>query len=304
MVKNQPAPWERNARLVFGAFLFVPVVFFVIFYLLPVVETVRLSFQSWNGLSPRRVDVGFQNYISLLNSPRFYHSLANNIRWLVFYVIGPTGVGLALALLANRLTRGQSLFKLICFLPYTLPPVAVAAIWRWMYEPSAGFVTRTLDAVGLDFLTRNWIGDAAIATYSLMAAGLWWSVGFSFIVFFAGIKNLPVECLEAARIDGATAWQSFSKITFPLLWPSTAIALGMSSVDAMRLFDIVWAMTGGGPAYASDVLATQMYDTAFGRLKMGEASAISVAMLLISAAVIMPFIVYMARQVERAENDH
>ncbi len=304
MVNNQPAPWERNARMVFGAFLFAPIVFFIIFYLLPVAETVRLSFQSWNGLSPRRVDVGFQNYIGLLNSSRFYHSLANNIRWLVFYVIGPTGVGLALAVLANRLTRGQSLFKLICFLPYTLPPVAVAAIWRWMYEPSAGFVTRTLELVGLSFLARDWIGEASMATYSLMAAGLWWSVGFSFIVFFAGIKNLPIECLEAARIDGATAWQSFSKITFPLLWPSTAIALGMSSVDAMRLFDIVWAMTGGGPAYASDVLATQMYDTAFGRLKMGEASAISVAMLLISAGVVMPFIVYMARQVERAENDH
>lgn len=304
MNKSQPAPWERNARIAFAAFLFIPVALFLMFYVIPVIETVRLSFQSWNGLSPRRIDVGMQNYVNLLNSPRFYHSLANNVRWLIFYVIAPTGLGLALALLADRLTRGQTLFKLICFLPYTLPPVAVAAIWRWMYEPSAGFVTRVLDAVGLEFLTRNWIGDAATVTYSLMFASLWWSVGFSFIVFFAGIKNLPLECLEAARMDGASAWQTFSKIIFPLLWPSTAIALGMSSVDAMRLFDIVWAMTNGGPAYASDVLATQMYDTAFGRLKMGEASAISVAMLLISACVVMPFIIYMARQVQRAENDH
>jgi len=304
MRRDKPAPWEKNAWLTYGLFLLVPVVFFVMFYILPVIETVALSFQRWDGLSPRRLDVGLRNYVSLLGSPRFYNSLLNNIRWLVFYVIAPTGLGLALALLVNKLARGQAAFKLAYFLPYTLPPVAVAAIWRWLYEPSAGLVTRLLDELGLGFLAINWIGNAASVTYSLMAAGLWWSVGFSFIVFFAGIRNLPLECLEAAKLDGANAWQTFTRITFPLLWPSTAVALGMSAVDAMRLFDIVWSMTGGGPAYSSDVLATQMYDTAFGRLNMGEASAISVAMLVISAAVIMPFIVYMARQVKRAENDH
>lgn len=303
MKRDRPAPWEKHAWLVFGLFLFVPVVFLIVFYILPVIETIRLSFQTWDGLSPRRTDVGLRNYTTLLGNPRFYNSLANNIRWLVFYVLAPTGTGLALAMLVNSLTRGQSVFKLIYFLPYTLPPVAVAAIWRWLYEPSAGLVTRLLDEAGLGFLARNWIGEAATVTYALMAASLWWSVGFSFIIFFAGLRNLPQECLDAARMDGATAWQTFTKVVFPLLWPSTTIALGMSAVDAMRLFDIVWAMTGGGPAYASDVLATQMYDTAFGRLRMGEASAISVAMLVISAAVIMPFIIYMARQVERSEND-
>ena len=303
MNKDKPAPWEKSARLMFAVFMFVPVLFFVAFYIYPVIDTVKLSFQSWDGLSPRRIDVGLRNYISLFHSPRFFNSLVNNVRWLIFYVLAPTGLGLALALLVNHLTRGQSILKLIYFLPYTLPPVAVAAIWRWLYEPSAGLVTRLLNEAGLGFLAHNWIGEAATVTYSLMAASLWWSVGFSFIVFFAGIRNLPQECLEAARIDGASAWQAFYKVVFPLLWPSTAIALGMSAVDAMRLFDIVWAMTGGGPAYASDVLATQMYDVAFGRLKMGEASAVSVAQLLISATVIMPFIIYMAQQVKRSEND-
>jgi ABC-type sugar transport system permease subunit len=228
--------------------------------------------------------------------------LLNNLRWLVFYVLAPTGVGLALAVLVNSLPKGQGIFKLFYFLPYALPPVAVAAIWRWLYEPDAGLVSSLLRLVGLGFLARNWIGDPSIVTYSLMAAALWWSVGFSFIIFFAGLRNLPIECIEAARIDGANPWQSFRHITFPLLWPSTAIALGMSSVDAMRLFDIVWSMTNGGPTYSSDVLATQMYDVAFGRLKMGEASAIAVCMLIVSACVVMPFIVYMARRVEKSSN--
>jgi ABC-type sugar transport system permease subunit len=155
-------------------------------------------------------------------------------------------------------------------------------------------VNRLLDGAGLGFLAQNWIGNPSIVTYSLMVEALWWSVGFSFIIFFAGLRNLPQESIEAARMDGATGLQTFVKVTFPLLWPSTAVALGMSGVDAMRLFDIVWATTSGGPVYASDVLATQMYDVAFGRLKMGEASAIAVCMLVVSTAFILPFIVYMA----------
>lgn len=304
MSRAKPATWQSRTWLTYGVFLALPVACFLIFYIYPVLDTVRLSFQSWNGLSRNRVDVGLLNYAALLDDSRFYGSLLNNLRWLVFYVLCPTGAGLGLAVLVNRLLRGQSLFKLVYFLPYALPPVAVAAVWRWLYEPSAGLVTRVLQGVGLGFLAQNWIGDPSIVTYSLMVAALWWSVGFSFIIFFAGLRNLPQECLEAARIDGANGWQTFRHITFPLLWPSTAVALGMSSVDAMRLFDIVWAMTSGGPAYASDVLATQMYDVAFGRLKMGEASAIAVCMLVVSAAFIMPFIVYMARRVENSSNDN
>jgi ABC-type sugar transport system permease subunit len=294
----------RQSWLAYSVFLALPVGLFFVFYLYPVLETIRLSFQSWNGLGRHRVDVGLLNYDELFQDPRFYGSLVNNLRWLIFYILAPTSVGLGLAILVNGLTRGQSLFKLVYFMPYALPPVAVAAIWRWLYEPSVGLIVRVLNGLGLGGLAQNWLGDPAIVTYSLMVPALWWSVGFSFIVFFAGLNNLPQECLEAARIDGASPWQVFRHITFPLLWPSTAVALGMSSVDAMRLFDIVWAMTAGGPAYASDVLATQMYDVAFGRLKMGQASAIAVCMLIVSGAIIMPFIVYMARRVEMSSNEN
>jgi raffinose/stachyose/melibiose transport system permease protein len=293
---------QRNDAIVYTVFLALPVLLFIVFYIYPVVDTIRLSFQSWNGLARNRTNVGLANYFALAKDARFYGSVLNNMRWLIFYLLMPTSFGLALAMLANSLTKGQTLFKLICFLPYVLPPVAVAAIWRWLYEPSAGLVTRLLQEMGLGAFAQNWIGNPAIVTYALMVAALWWSTGFSFIIFFAGLRNLPQECLEAARVDGVSSIQTFLHITFPLLWPSTAVALGMSCVSAMRLFDIVWATTSGGPAYASDVLATQMYDVAFGCLKMGEASAIAVCMLVISASFIMPFIVYMARRVEAASN--
>lgn len=304
MARDTTTPWRRGSTTVYALFLALPVGMFCLFYIYPVFETFILAFQRWNGLSPNRPNVGFANFRTLLGDSRFHNSLLNNLRWLVFYILAPTGLGLALAMLANSLVRGRGLAKFVYFLPYTLPPVAVAAIWRWLYEPSAGLITRVLEEVGLGFLAQNWIGDTAIVTYSVMVSAAWWSAGFSFIVFYAGLQNLPRECLEAAHIDGANGWQTFTKVTFPLLWPSTAIALGMSSVDAMRLFDIVWAMTAGGPAYSSDVLATQMFDVAFGRLKMGEASAIAVVMLFLSAAVVLPFIVYMARRVEEASNDN
>lgn len=298
MARHRPAPYQTQASLTYGLFLAIPILCIAVFYIYPVVDTVITSFQNWDGLSPHRRYAGWRNYLSLFNQDRFLNSLLNNLRWLIFYVIAPTTAGLCLALLVNRLTRAEGLFKVIYFLPFTIPPVAVAAIWRWLYEPSAGLITSVLDIVGLGFLAQNWLGNPSIVTYSIMGAALWWSTGFSFIIFYAGLQNLPQELIEAARIDGASAWQTFWKITFPLLWPSTAIALGLSSVDAMRLFDIVWAMTAGGPAYSSDVLATQMYDVAFGRLNMGEASAIAVCLFIIAALIVMPFVVYMASRVE------
>ena len=282
-------------------FLVLPVFLFVVFYIVPIIGTFFLSLQDWDGISKTMRFIGLRNYSALLVQPRFYHAVLNNISWLIFMLVAPSGLGLLLAAILDRGLKYEGFFKVVFFLPFTIPAVAVAAIWRWMYEPTDGLITTVLNSVGLDGLAQNWLGDPHIVTYSLMGAVLWWTTGFAFLVFFAGLRNIPVECIEAARIEGATPWQVFWKVSFPLLWPSTIIVLGMSAIDAMRLFDIVWAMTNGGPAYASEVLAVQMYDTAFGRLDMGSASAISVYLLLIAGAIIMPYIVYMSRRVADAE---
>ncbi len=282
-------------------FLLVPVALFVTFYLYPIVSTFNLSLHSWDGFSPTPKYVGFANYVSLIHQPRFYHAVLNNVSWLVFMLIGPSSLGLLLAALLDRGVRGEAAFRIAFFLPFTIPAVAVAAIWRWMYEPTNGLLTTTLQGIGLGGLAQNWLGDPAVVNYALMGAMLWWTTGFAFLVFFAGLRNIPVELIEAAKIEGATPWQSFWKVSFPLLWPSTVIVLGMAAVDAMRLFDIIWAMTNGGPAYSSEVLATQMYDTAFGRFEMGRASAISVYLLLIAGVIILPYIYYLAKRVSDNE---
>ncbi|WP_338608617.1 sugar ABC transporter permease [Pelagibacterium nitratireducens] len=283
------------------AFLALPVVLFVTFYIYPIVSSIHLSLHSWDGFSPAMRWVGLQNYATLLGQPRFINAVFNNITWVVFMLVVPTGIGLLLAALLDRGMRGEGVFRIIFFLPFTIPAVAVAAIWRWMYEPSNGLLTTVLNLIGLGGLSQNWLGDPNIVNFSLMGAVAWWTTGFAFLVFFAGLRNIPTECIEASRIEGATPWQTFWKVSFPLLWPSTIIVLGMSAIDAMRLFDVVWAMTKGGPAYSSEVLATQMYDLAFGRFAMGQASAVAVYLLIIAAVIIMPYIYYMSNRVTESE---
>ncbi|MCO6050188.1 sugar ABC transporter permease [Mesorhizobium sp. RP14(2022)] len=296
------AGWSRTT-LTFAGFLALPVALFAVFFLYPIVSTFYLSLHDWDGVAQNMRFIGLRNYWVLSAQPRFYHAVLNNISWLVFMLLGPTALGLLLAAVLDRGLRGERAFRIIFFLPFTIPAVAVAAIWRWVYEPSNGLLTTLMRNVGLGEFAQNWLGDPGVVNFALMGAVLWWTTGFAFLVFFAGLRNIPVELLEAARIEGATPWQSFWRVSFPLLWPSTIIVLGISAIDAMRLFDIVWATTSGGPAYASEVLATQMYDVAFGRFEMGRASAISVYLLLIAGVVIMPYIAYMSRRVADSEAD-
>jgi ABC-type sugar transport system permease subunit len=267
----------------------------------PIAGTVTLSFTDWNGISRGADFVGFDNYAALLHQSRFHNAVLNNLAWLAFYLLVPSSLGLLLALILDRGLRFEGFFRIVYFLPFTVPAVSVAAIWRWMYEPSNGLVTTVLRTVGLESWAQNWLGDPAIVTYSLMGSILWWTTGFAFLIFFAGLRNIPVELVEAARVEGATPWQTFWRVTFPMLWPSTIIVLGLAAIDAMRLFDIIWATTNGGPAYASEVMAVMMYDLAFGRLEMGRASAVSVYLLLVAGLVIIPYIVYMSRRVAESE---
>jgi multiple sugar transport system permease protein/raffinose/stachyose/melibiose transport system permease protein len=283
------------------AFLVLPTLLFLVFYIYPVISSIHLSLHDWDGFSPRMRFIGLTNYTVLAGQPRFLQAVLHNILWVGFMLVVPTGIGLLLAAILDRGIRGEHAFRIIFFLPFTIPAVAVAAIWRWMYEPDNGLLTTVLNILGLGGLAQNWLGDPVVVNFSLMGAVAWWTTGFAFLVFFAGLRNIPTECIEAARIEGATPWQVFWKVSFPLLWPSTIIVLGMSAIDAMRLFDVVWAMTKGGPAYSSEVLATQMYDLAFGRFDMGRAAAVAVYLFIIAGIIIMPYIVYMSRRVQDSE---
>ena len=290
--------YKQKTRLTYGAFLAVPLTLLAAMYIYPATYSFVMSLHSWDGISSNWTFVGFEIYAKLFDSSRFWHSLANNFRWLAFDLLVPTGVGLGLALLLDEKLRGVSLFKIIFFLPFTMTPVAVGTIWQWIYKPSRGVLPELLNAVGLSWLDQNWLGSPTLVNYSIMFAALWWRTGFAFLIYFAGLRNLPSEYVDAARVDGASRRSTFWQVMFPLLWPSTVVVLGISGVDAMRVFDIVKAMTQGGPYYSSDVLATQMYDASFANFMMGQGAAIAVCLMVAAAAVILPYIIYLASRVE------
>lgn len=230
---------RRRELAAAAAFLALPVALFAGAYLYPIADTVRLSFHAWDGMAPEPTWVGLANYVEMLAEPRVHHALLNNLKWLAYYLVAPTLVGLGLALLLDADLPGTTLFRTVFFLPFTITTVAVASVWRWIYDPSVGLLTALLKAVGLGAYARGWLGDPAINTYAIMAASLWAWSGFTFLIYFAGLRNLPTELIEAARIDGASAWTILTRIKLPLLLPSTIVILGIAGVDSMRVFDIV-----------------------------------------------------------------
>ncbi len=298
MTTNSRGSLKREKTVTFAIFLALPLIFFLTAYVYAVGYTGWLSLHSWDGLSPHWDWVGMDNYQDLMGSSRFWHSLVNNLQWLVFYLICPTVLGLALAVLVDGKLKGEGIMKTLIFLPYIITPVAVAAVWRWIYMPADGLLTSALEGVGLGGLAQNWLGDAGIVNGALMFAALWSATGFAFLVFFSGLRSVPVETIEAARIDGASSWVIFWRVVLPQLWPSTVLVLGLFGIEAMRIFDLIWSMTNGGPARASEVLATQLYDVAFTTFQMGEASAIGIVQLLLAAALILPYIIYITSHVE------
>jgi multiple sugar transport system permease protein/raffinose/stachyose/melibiose transport system permease protein len=290
--------YKQKRTLTYSLFLLVPVVLFLGAFVYPIIDTIILSFHEWDGISPERTFVGLENYRTLLGLERFHHALANNLRWLAFYLVVPTLAGLGMALLLDADIRGTYFFRTIFFIPFTITTVAVASAWRWLYEPTAGMFTAVLTALGLAQYNQNWLGDPEIVTYSIMAAKLWAWSGFTFLIYFSGLRNLPAEYIEAARIDGASPLTILLRIKLPLLWPSTIVVLGIAGVDSMRVFDIVWSMTQGGPFESSSVLAVAMYETSFARYLMGLGAAFAVALLMLAAVVVMPYIYYLSSRVE------
>ena len=293
---------ETERKITFGLFLIVPVLSFSVFVIYPIIQSIVLSLYRWDGISPKMTFVGLRNYERLLSNPAFWTALSNNAKWLVFSLLVPPALGLLLALLIDSRIKGERVFQAIYFLPYTITPVAVAAVWRWLYEPRNGLINQLLITVGLENFTQTWLGDLNLATYAVMFASLWWTTGFSLVLYVSGLRNIPPELIEAADIDGATFLQKFRYVIFPQLLPSTIVVLAMSGVDALRIFDIIYALTRGGPGYATEVLATFMFDMSFNRFDMGMGSAVAVILLLLSAVVILPYIYHSSRQLEGIRN--
>ncbi|MBY5332939.1 sugar ABC transporter permease [Rhizobium leguminosarum] len=264
---------------------------YAVFALYPMLNVVILSFQKWNGLDPQRQFVGLANYQAIFTrDPVFWVAFRNTVIWTVMSLIFPPMVGLLLALSLNQKIFGRNGLRAIFYLPVIIAPIAVATMWKWMYDPFFGLFSQLLTSWGMQSWINDWLGNRDIALYSIFVAYLWQTVGFSMVLFLAGLQNVSQTLVEAARIDGAGRWKVFKHVTLPALRPTITIVLVLSVISSLKAFDIVYGLTGGGPAQSTQMLALWAFTQAMQIFDFGRGAAISVVLLLITMAVVIPYL--------------
>ncbi|WP_110933592.1 carbohydrate ABC transporter permease [Paenibacillus bouchesdurhonensis] len=274
-------------------FLLPALLIYLIVIVAPSLYTLQLSFFRWNGISPNKQFVGLQNYIYLFTEDTvFQTALKNNVLWLVGSLTIIISLGLMFALLLNRKIKGRSLFRGVFYFPYVLSGIIVALMWTWLYHPTRGFFNTVLEAIGLGNLAHTWLSDPKTALYAVFVAAVWQGVGLPMVLFLAGLQSIPKDCYEAAIIDGAKPLQSFRFITIPLLSETFVIVFATTMVNAMKVYDIIYGMTAGGPAQSTQVLSSWMYYQTFKFNNIGVGSAISWILVLVAMAVIIPYVFY------------
>jgi len=225
--------------------------------------------------------VGFENYRALLADERFWASLLVSLAYTGSTVILQVVIGLALALLVMDMKRGQGLFRLIAILPVVLSPAVVGMIWRtFMLAPEFGIVDFLSINAGLG--SQNWLGDPLLAMVSVILIHTWQWTPFAFMVLLASLAALPEDIYEAARLDRASAWQRFRRITLPLLRPAIVMVIIMRTMVALTAFAAIFTVTGGGPGTATEILNLYAYRKSFTELSIGYGSALAVALLIVT----------------------
>ncbi|MBY5747420.1 sugar ABC transporter permease [Rhizobium leguminosarum] len=264
---------------------------YAVFALYPMLNVVILSFQKWNGLDPNRQFVGVANYSAIFTKdPVFWVAFRNTVIWTMMSLIFPPMVGLLLALSLNQKIFGRNGLRAIFYLPVIIAPIAVATMWKWMYDPFFGLFSQLLTSWGMQGWINDWLGNRDIALYSVFVAYLWQTVGFSMVLFLAGLQNVSQTLVEAARIDGAGRWAVFKHVTLPALRPTITIVLVLSVISSLKAFDIIYGLTGGGPAQSTQMLALWAFTQAMQIFDFGRGAAISVVLLLITMAVVIPYL--------------
>jgi multiple sugar transport system permease protein len=275
----------RMQALTGGVFLLPNLVLVGIFLLIPLIMSFYYSLQKLDSLGQQQF-LGINNYIDLFQDSVFWQSILNTVVFTVFTVPVAMALGLGLAVLLNSVLPGRTLYRSIIFLPLVISGVATGVLGTWMFDQNNGFFNKLLSAIGIT--GPNWQSDGHWAMASVILVTIWQRVGFDMIIYLAGLQSVSPELLEAATVDGATGWQRFRRITFPLLGPSTFFLLIMNIIYSFQVFDTVWAMTRGGPGYATTTVVTDAYRQAFdehGPGQLGYGAAVGVVIYLITLVI-------------------
>jgi len=237
---------------------------------------------------------GFGNFGEALSSPDFWASMWHTI-WFTILTTPPLVIlAFVFALLADRASRGRWFFRLAFFLPYILPSAVMALIWIWLYTPELGLLGKVVTSLG--FAEPNWLGSPSLAMWSLAFATVWWTLGFNFVLYLAGLQDIPRDLYEAASMDGASPWQQIRRITIPMLSRTTSLVIVLQIIASLKIFDQPYIMTGGGPNYATRPALEYVYDMGFTDFRTGYAAAVSTLFFILVLTVSAVWVFLTRRQ--------
>jgi ABC-type sugar transport system permease subunit len=258
-------------------FLGPPVLIIAPLILLPLFDLLTLSLQKWDGLGSRTF-VGARNYQVLLADPAFWSALRNNVVFCCVTVTGTILIGLGLAIAIDRRVPGWRIYKVLYFLPVMIAMAVIAVLFSAIYEPNNGVLDAGLRAIGRPDLAKVWLGDSALVLPAIMAVWIWQYTGLAMLYLLAAISGIPKDLHDAATVDGVSEFQRLRYLTLPLIRSVLAIVVLLQLVFSLKVFDVIWVMTRGGPGFASEVWALLMYRAGFIDGRFGYAAAIAVTM--------------------------
>jgi len=255
-------------------------IFFALFSLFPILYGLRISFYDWSLLGDK-VFVGFENYTNLIQDEEFRSNLLHTIVFTLISVPLVSGIGLLLAILVHSIRRGQSFFRISVFMPYVLSVSVISSIWVIFLQPYTGLFNQILRGLGLIHEEIFWLSEPTLAWAAIIMSTVWWTVGFVFILFLAGLQDIPASFYEAGQIEGANRWQTFWYITLPSLSRITILVIVLQTIASFKIFGQSKLITGGGPAGATKTVVFSIYENGFQTFQMGYASAIAFVLMLV-----------------------
>lgn len=258
------------------------------------------SFTKWNSLIPNFTLVGLSNFQKLFDTTRFQIDLRNTVTFTILFLILCLSLGLILAVLLDQHIRGEAIFRNIFLFPLAVSYIVTGVIWRWLLNPGSAQLGATgvnllFDKIGLGFLKNGWYTDPNIGIKAVVLAATWQLSGYVMAMYLAGLRGIPEDLREAARVDGASEFQVYRHIVLPLLQPITLGAVIILGHMSLKIFDLVVSMTGSGPGFSSDVPAFYMFDTTFRGNNFAQGAGIAVILLFMVAVLIVPYLIYSTR---------
>ncbi|WMJ90572.1 carbohydrate ABC transporter permease [Anaerocolumna sp. MB42-C2] len=272
----------RNNKTAIILFMLPAVILFALIIIVPILMSGYYSFLDWDGIT-KGVFVGFDNYKELFTSKSagFPKTMGNALLLALLSTVIQLPISLFFAIILAKGVKGEKFFVAVFFIPVLISTVVIGQLWMKIYNPDYGLVNSALRSLGLDSLAKVWLGDQKTALYAVFIPILWQYVGYHMLLMYAGIKSISPDLREAAKIDGATEWGIARFLTIPLLKPIIRVCVIFAVTGSLKAFDLIYVLTNGGPAHASEVPSTLMVSMIFGRNRYGFGSSIAIAIIFL-----------------------